>query len=384
MRPDERIRLLAKAVGITAIAYVLSLVLTSPFSASISSLFASGDKADFSMSDLFFEVADGRPVRQLEDRMVVLNIGNSNRYEIADILSTLALCGPSAVALDVNFELPGEDDSQLIDALRSLPNLVLPVGVGEEANGFVITDKAFFLDSVPYAALGVVNFPTRQPGGTVREFARTFKMADGSHLPSLPMAVAGIADPKLTASLTDNSTPGIISYFSKEIPIVDQSELIDKAELFADKIVLVGSTGEAADLFPTPIRNRMSGLEIHAYALSSLLDGAPLRQMPSLADRLIGIAICFLMVFANISIKSGIRGLVIRFAQLLALYLLVRIGYSLLVDHATVADFSYSLLMVAFGLFAVDLWNGSVALWKWLANNIRKLLLRIANRRELT
>ena len=87
-----------------------------------------------------------------------------------------------------------------------------------------------------------------------------------------------------------------------------------------------------------------------------------LERLPGYIATIIAVVICFLMVLGAVTIKSGMRGLILRIAQVLTLYLLVRVGYSMFVDHNIVSDFSQAILMIAFGLFSVDLWNGTVAL----------------------
>lgn len=372
-RNSETILTLAKAAGITGIAFLLSLFLSSPFAATLSALFSSNEKGDFVMSDLFFQIADNRPVRHYDDRIVILDIGNSNRQEIAETLSVLSLCGPRAVGIDINFEEPGEDDSFLLEALSSLPNLTLPLGVTREGDGFKITDRPFFYETMDGVNYGVINFPTAKPGATVREYARSFSTKEAGELPSFPEMIAKSGGFATDLSLKREEETGVIDYSSKEITTINHHELNDRAEEFADKIVLVGTTNEAGDVYSTPLSHNVSGLEIHAYALSTILDGTHIRKMPGYIDTIIAIVICYLMVLGAVGIKSAIRGLLLRIAQIATLYLLVRIGYSLFVDHYTIADFSQALLMVAFGLFSVDLWNGATAMGKYILGWVKRI-----------
>lgn len=105
---------IGKAAGITLLALLFSTLLISPFTASVSSMFSSPEKSDFVMSDLFAQVADARPVRLLDDRIVLIDIGHADREQIADALDILALCAPRRLGLDINFAAPSEDDSHLL------------------------------------------------------------------------------------------------------------------------------------------------------------------------------------------------------------------------------------------------------------------------------
>ncbi|MDE6027805.1 MAG: CHASE2 domain-containing protein [Muribaculaceae bacterium] len=374
--------LAAKATGITGIAFLLSFIISSPFAATISALFSSSEKSDFVMSDLFYQIADSRPVRMYDDRMVMLDIGNSNREEIAEILSVVALCGPKAVAIDVNFEIPGDNDSILLESLSSLPALVLPLGVGQKGEKFVVTDHPFFYADLPGIRYGVVNFPTSRPGATVREYAKSFPMEDGAAMLSFPEAAAKAAGYETAIPPGQKDVPtGIIAYHSREITTIPHEELADRAEELADKIVLVGTTTEAGDVYSIPLRHGVSGLEIHAYSLSTILDGMEMERLPGYIATIIAVVICYLMVLGAIGIRSGTKGLILRIAQILTLYVLVRVGYSLFVDKGIVSDFSQAILMIAFGLFSVDLWNGTVCLIDWIKAKIKAIK---AKKRELT
>lgn len=353
--------LVAKAVGITIVAFILSYFLTVPFSTSTSALFSTVENKDFEFSDLYVQVADRRPVRRLEDRLVIVDIGNSNREEIAEILEIISLCDPHQVALDINFEIPGEDDSRLLCALSSIPNLVLPLGVEKKTSGFVISDKPFFYGQLPGVKYGVVNFPTKGEKTAVREFAIDFPMADGKTLPSLASAVAADIDPEgveLMKNKNNGKETGIISYPSREIPVINYSELADRAEELIGKSVLVGSMTEAGDIYRTPLHSNVPGLMIHACAASTIIDRVYLSKLPDYVDKLIAAVVCFIIIFLSLVLKSKLRGAVIRFLQVLFVFLTVRIGYEMYVDHDTICNFSQTLLMVAFGLFAIDIWNG--------------------------
>lgn len=370
---NSSVILLLKATGITGCAYVLSLFLVSPFTASISTLFSSSDKSDFCMKDLYMQVANNRPIRNVEDNFVILDIGRCNREEIAELLSTLSLCSPRLVAVDVNFEQAGDNDSILIASLLSLPKLILPLGVASRGDKFTISDRPFFYDSLPNIEYGIINFPSNGKGGTIREYAIDFPMMTGEKLPSLAMAIADEVYPEESRCVRERGeSTEIISYHSKEIKIIPYDELIERAEEFTDKIVLVGTTSEASDLYSIPLQKGVSGVQIHGYALSTILHGEYLREMPKTIDTVIAIILCFLMVLGAAGIRGGIRGLVIRIAQLAALYFLVRMGYGLLVDRSTVADFSQSILMITFGLLVVDVWNGVDALIGMILKFIKK------------
>ena len=60
----------------------------------------------------------------------------------------------------------------------------------------------------------------------------------------------------------------------------------------------------------------------------------------------------------SLSIKPTVKGLITRLLQFLLVYVAMQAGYALFVDRQIVVNFSYILLMLAFGLIATDIWNG--------------------------
>lgn len=368
--------LILKTLGITILAFILSVCLQAPFTASTSAIFSSPEKNDFTITDIYAQIANGRPVRKLEDRMVIVDIGIGGRPEIAEVMEILSLCGPKVVGLDVMFEDPTEDDSRLLASLESVPNLVLPIGVEKTGEVFAVDERPFFYEEIPDITYGVINIPTASAKSSVREYAVEFPTKEGE-IPSFVTAIAEKANPKAVKELlARGNREETTAYHSREYRILTLDNLEENAEELTDKIVLVGSMSDAGDMHPTPINSYVPGLMIHAYALSTLLDGEWFISLPRYADYILAFVICFLIVLATIGIKGGIRGLIVRILQIVLAYCAVRIGYSLFVDNHVICNFSSTLLMIAFGLFAVDIWNGCDALITLIIKQIKNQKLK--------
>lgn len=80
---------LLKAAGITLLAFGLSLVLMQPFSLSIATLISSNDRHDFNITDFYNIIADRRQVRELDRDIVILDIKDATREDVAVILDVL-------------------------------------------------------------------------------------------------------------------------------------------------------------------------------------------------------------------------------------------------------------------------------------------------------
>ena len=165
----------------------------------MSGIFSTPERGDFRMTDLYTQMADARPVRQLDDRIVIVDIGLAGREQIAEGLQTLSICEPKAIGMDINFLQPGENDSTLIEAISATAGLVVPLGIEQKGDGtFEVADKPFFYGAMPSLTYGVINLPAERENASIREYAVDFPTPDGQ-LPSFAMAIAGIADPEAAA-----------------------------------------------------------------------------------------------------------------------------------------------------------------------------------------
>lgn len=356
---------LYKAVGITALAFALSSVLLAPFSFSASTLVSAPEKNDFEMTDFYAIVADSRLVRTLDPDIVIVNIDNCDRNAIADVLETVSLCNPAVVGLDVMFKDARDDDDRLLAAIAECPNLILPAGVTTaDDNRFILSDTVFFFREVKEWPIGVTNLPTKYARGTVREFSTEFAMADSNiALPSFATAVAMKYDPEATEQLKARRRhTELINYPSIDYRKFAPDELADHAHELTDRIVLIGALTEQPDLHPTPIHSQLPGVEIHARAISTILSGRYLTRAAQPVNWLIAFVLCMIVVTTFISLKGNTRGLVMRLLQIGLLYLIIVCGYICYVNYNCIIDLSYALLMLTFGLFACDVWNGCAAI----------------------
>jgi len=363
---------------ITLLAYLLSFLLTQPFSLSTGSLMSGVDRRDFNMTDFYNIVADARPVSDLDTSVVVVDIAFTDRSDVTDVMELLGDLNPRAVGLDVTFNEPKPDDERLLSALARIPNLVMAVGLSSNGpssnNQFVPQDYSYFYNQeCDTHGHGAVNFPSKYDGATIRLFQVAYPLVEGDTLPSMALALAQLVDPKAAAKIQERGNRmETIDYPSRKFDVIPWFELPENAEKVNGKIVLVGAIGELGDTHVTPVGEKMAGVLIHAYAISTILRANYYKVASQWLTVGVSILLCFLLCLANIIIPlTKIKALILRIVQLVGLYLIVRIGYWMFIDHHYVFDFSYTLLMFAFGFFATDIWNGLVYLIKKLIKKLK-------------
>jgi len=339
-------------------------VLSSPLTASLSSFFSLPERGDFRITDIYAQVADSRPVRKLDDRIVLLDIGYAGRDEIIDCLQTLSICEPKVVGIDINFAYPGDNDSLLIQAIKDLPSAILPLGVESVTDQtFSLSDQPFFFESAENLRYGIVNLPAEKEHASIREYAVNYKMDTGGTIPSFAAAMAEEGDSDAASELMKRKNPReTIDYASREFLRMSMDDLTENPEKIAGRYVIVGATNEASDMHSTPVNSYMSGMEIHAYSLSSLLDRSWFIEMPAWADNVLAFILCFIIIFTALTFTGKLRGLILRLLQIAFLIATVWTGYVAYIDHDVICNFSHTVLMLTFGLLALDVWNGAEAL----------------------
>lgn len=371
------VTLCIRAICITSLAFMVSGVLTAPFSASTGAVFSAPEKTDFNLTDFYAQVANRRPVRDLSDRIIIIDIDRAGREEIADLIGSVSLCDPRAIGIDINFEERRENDSTLLAAISSTDAIVLPVGLSQATGHkgyFNLSEHPFFYSELPGISYGAVNLPGKSARSTIREFPISFKMEGGGEILSFAAAVARKADPETYEALRARDEEiETIDFASREIPILSIPQFYDSPESAVGKVVLIGAVNDASDSHATPVTSSMDGVRIHAHALSTIFEGHYYSHVPEWGDTLVASVICFIMVLLNIAFTSKIKGFLLRVLQVAVVYSAIRIGYSLYVDHWVVFDFSRTLLMIAFGFFAIDIWNGLLWLWEKISPFKRKI-----------
>lgn len=373
---------LGKALGITALAFVLSFLFLSPFSASTAAFFSTPEKNDFTITDFYNIVADSRAVSHLDDNVVIINIDNSDRAEIADILQIVSLCGPKAVGLDVMFGDEREGDSTLIEAIRRTPDLVLPLSMrpGSDPSRFNFSEGSYFMASkdgrdslglgVKYAA---ASMPSKYEGSMVREMQVYFPTTEGDTVLSFPAVIAETVNPGAYKLLRERGKMlEYVNFHSRRFATIEPETLLENADTLTGRIVLIGALHELGDLHPTPVNSAMPGVLIHAHSLATVLDNAYMETLPRWCNMLIGFMLCFMVVYTHVTISNGAKGLILRLLQVALLWVIVQLGYWFFITRSLIIDFSYALLMLAFGLFACDIWNGFATIFKNLYERYKR------------
>ncbi len=268
------------------------------------------------------------------------------RSYLASIIEVLAKSGAKVIAMDIELKVQTDprEDELLLKAIQAASEngvtKVVPVYVirpEKEDDGKVLYSRTSFFSPKLTPVAGFANAPI-DPDGFVRQLPLVVRGGDGRILPSLAIAVlaryAGYDSGRLAQVLNQGEEVSLLlpewdkfqarllpqpTPFSftpddiwkinfagaqgsfRAIPsdpvayLAKQNFPVAADNPFRGKIVLIGATfGDSRDFFPTP-QGLMSGVEIHANIIHTILS----RSQILTADRLVAFA--FSLAFAVVA-----------------------------------------------------------------------------------
>ncbi len=292
--------------------------------------------SDVDLTDVVFSQFRDDQRREVDTNIVIVNIGQANRGEIAQILENINRHAPAAVGIDAFFRQPkeAESDSMLQAALDATQHLVLVSKVAYKADladadlgqydESVVTDERAFdtLETshpmfAQHASTGFANMIIDQDAAfmTVREVSFSESCA-GKNEVSFPIRLAQIVDPAAAQRALARGLPKEVINFHGNIESfyhIDVDQALDPAtdlSVVRGKVVLLGYCGpnfqtrSLEDNFFTPLNSQyvgrsypdMFGVVIHANTLAMIRNGDYIGAMSSTTSIVLGLVILVLNV----------------------------------------------------------------------------------------
>jgi len=269
------------------------------------------------------------------------------RREHARLIDRIAADGPAVIVYDVQFTEPTDpfDDNKLINAVAEAGSVVLATTEVDEEG------RTGIFGGLPLAELGARGGSAlfaSDPGGVVRKISY-----DVERLPTI--AVAAVETATGRAVPRDGSGEEWIDFHGSpgSVPTISFSEALESSEagLFSDRIVVVGASAPTLkDLHTTSTSSGefMSGPELEAHAISTVLRDFPLRSSPRAVD--IALLIVLGLLPALLARGLALRWLVPAVVLLILAYL---IAVQLAFNSGVVLPVLYPLVALALATVGV-------------------------------
>ncbi|OGO44028.1 MAG: hypothetical protein A2Z05_00165 [Chloroflexi bacterium RBG_16_60_22] len=294
-------------------------------------------------SDFLFNAPKVAP-DAADDNIIVVGIDDQSlarlgRFSLwprsyhTQIVNTLAAAGARTIVFDILFSEAAPGDDELAAAIGRAGNVILPVAsaiplqpnaTGETAAPLTIIRplELFRANAMAQGHAGV----TPDKDGTVRRLPLLIA-SGGQNEPALSLAaVTGYLRRPETPNATDENNR--LSLAGRSIPLdgrygmlvnyrggtaspgyksVAYADILNNnisPDIFRDKIVLIGITATGfGDTFWTPMGRILSGVELHATAINTILTADFLRPAPAFTTFLAIIILAFLAGLAVIRLR---------------------------------------------------------------------------------
>lgn len=312
----HRKHLIIDTFGATTMVFVvMALFAYIPFNFKILDPLKQGLK-DFEFSDIYFSKIKTKA--DVDTNIILVNIGNNNRFAIAEQLRIIKQHQPAVIGMDVQFRTKKDPivDAMLQEEIMGASNIVMAsylTGPDKSGKGiFSGTDTSIIASS----AWGYINFIAKDSVTPIRYFKPDYTFTKTPH-DAFSVTIVKKYRPEAYEQLKQRGKPVEIINYSRrqdQYHVIDVNELFDTAADFSflkGKIVLMGFLGPdlktrvLEDNYFTPMNYKYSGksfpdmygVVIHANIISSVLEGRYINKVPQWLSILIAYVICWLHVF---------------------------------------------------------------------------------------
>lgn len=327
---------------------------------------------DFDSNDMSYSKLGKAQNTPIDTRIVIINIGQADREGLAMMIDKAGSMKPKVMALDVLFYGPRDPykDSLLSEVFKRNKNLIAAKQlVLSGKNGDTISSAGDYITTASQYAY--VNF-FNDSLSTTRYYEPFLEDYAKKSYPSFSSAIVKAYKPEAFEKLEKKGHHKILINYTRHVNqyiIYNYEDLLtgglDDSAL-AGKIVLFGylnnDRNDISDKKFTPMNERfagksvpdMNGIVVHANIISMALDNNYIKKLPSWANLLIAIFVCWLHMsfFVRYYLESHIWfHLVAKIAQVASAIFFVWLGIYLFDRYRLKVDLKMSLLVI---VMAVD------------------------------
>ncbi len=282
--------------------------------------------SDFDFTDVvFYSFRNGDTA--IDTNIVIINIGNLRRAELAEKIRLINAFEPKVIGLDANFksERTPEQDTPLVNALREAKSIVLAAqakGQSDEDNPYlrdtlINSHPKFFSPNVTYGHDDLLLDDQNSKATTVRKIAPQLSIrgSESKPVPAFAVKIAEKFNPALVERILKRGNEAerinYRGYASKNFITLDVDQITpENLAIVRGKAVLMGFMGATfedvnnnEDKKWSPMSRDLSkslpdmhGVVVHANFLSTIIRGDFIDEMSDWVATVLGIVVCFLNV----------------------------------------------------------------------------------------
>lgn len=328
---------------------------------------------DFDISDISYSDLDKDAEYNLDSNIVIINIGHADREGLSLLIDKTASYDPQVIGLDVVFEGPHEDpykDSLTRTTIAKHKNLVITNRIDWDDVKEPLKGQ-YFSDVTTHKGYANLVGDSKTERNSIRLFS-AFEKINGTVHNSFPAALVKEYDEKAFRKLEKRHKPVDVINYSRHINqyrIVEGDSLLlglIVPDYIKGKIALLGyishDPNDIEDKVFTPMNEKfvgksipdMNGIVVHANIISMILEDNYVNKLPSWANWLIAIFLCWLHMsfFIRYYLENHIWfHLVAKLAQVFSIILFSYLAIALFDWFNIKLDMKYSLVVI---ILAVD------------------------------
>lgn len=334
---------------------------------------------DFSMTDVFFEIQKSGQKIQNNDIVIVDVTDLITRDDIAQTIRNIKSCQPKVLGVDLLFERPSYDrmeDAALVSAIEDGDcQQVFSCKLrdyDEQSSSFKNCLYSFF-HQIGNFNWGYANYYQKRLGGVTRETTQRQNLND-SVVYSLPYLLSCYYTGKQPVKEAVNERE--IYYANVNFITLKSTEVMHHQELLKNKLVLLGTMDEEADMHYSPI-GKIPGVKMIAYSILSYMNHEEIVRMSKWTSLLLAFVLCLLAAWVGYIIEcwnSVFFPILAKIFNFILGAILIGVALYVFVIYDYYIDVLYSLLGLA---LVEDVRETYVGIVKWA---VRKKKLSILNK----
>ena len=251
---------------------------------------------DFKFSDVYYQILQETDEPDVSCDITIVDMSELyNRRDLARAMHEIDSLKPRTIGVDIVFEGLKEDslgDEMIRDVALKMKRAVFSyrmLDFKNDSTGYALAVHSFFADSLAVDE-GYVNVRRELYGGLKRELS-TKARCKGSWQLSFVSKLVGV----YTGCDNEEKKPSVMSinFSPTEFPMVSADSVSSHPELIRDRLVLFGAISDENDSHYTPL-GKMSGVELLAYSVQTLLERNDVCEIPWWAVVLFSFLLVFL------------------------------------------------------------------------------------------
>lgn len=254
---------------------------------------------EFSFTDIYYEIQQEKSLDTCR-AITIVDLPNDlvSRRDIAQTIADIEKCHPKVVGVDCIFDGEGEDfegNDSLISVASTYKNIVFAERVMEYSEEDCVwhsSKHSFFVDNVSVIE-GSTHFP-RMLYDSMKRKAPVSAVCKDDTVPSFATQLANHYADSVIIAINQHTDEIRINFTKTNFIVLNPDSIALHPDLIRDHIVLFGAVHADNDMHWTPI-GQISGIELHAYALNTIIQNKEIRDVPFVLFCLISLVIIFLV-----------------------------------------------------------------------------------------